>query len=243
MSVAQAAAVALLAIASIGDPFLSEWMHVPRPRPQSRSMECGNYSEDWYVESASGGGVRAVRASARTPRVHEKIPFAIPPTNDRRGLSDVARLDSGWLVGFDAGEFGGGLWWFDSAESAGRQVHAPFDGPANLSDPYKAENVKGFARVGDDLVVLMGLDHLGGRSGRVFRVRGDSANIVLTLWATLDGCPYAWALDGTSLLILTGSSLYELATPGSAPPCIGLEARSAVSIPIRSFSRRIEESM
>jgi sugar lactone lactonase YvrE len=32
-----------------------------------------------------------------------------------KGTRTVARISSGWLVGFDAGEFGSSLWWFDTA--------------------------------------------------------------------------------------------------------------------------------
>ena len=35
----------------------------------------------------------------------------------------MVSVPSGWLVGFDAGEFGGGLWWFSRD---GREVAALF---------------------------------------------------------------------------------------------------------------------
>ena len=198
------------------DPLLPDWVHVPVPRQESRPRWCGNYSDSWYLELSVGGGLKLLKQGrAQAPSVEDPIPFAIVPGDDRRGVRHVARLDSGWLVGFDAGEFGGGLWWFDSEGAPGIRVRPPADAPVNPKDPYKADNVRGFGRIDGDLVVLMGLDHLYGRSGRVFRVQAN-ADVSLVPWTALDGCPRAWAIDGRSLIVLTDSSVYELTSAAEA---------------------------
>jgi hypothetical protein len=121
----------------------------------------------------------------------------------------VAKVDDGWLVGFDAGEFGGGLWWFSPDGGRFARVRAP-ENAARADDIYKAENVRGLVQVGSDQLVLMGLDHMGGRSGRVFRASKRDGAWKLDPRAVLDGSADAWAVLGDRLLVLTDSGLWEV---------------------------------
>ncbi len=149
-------------------------------------------------------------------RVEDPIPFTIPPADDRYGNRHVVQISSGWLVGFDAGEFGGGLWCYPTASAEGARVRPSADAPVHPQDYYKADNVRGFGRVNGELVVLMGLDHMDGRSGRVFQVKPVGPEIVLVPWAVLDGSPSAWAVDERFLFVVTDSSVYSLSPPATA---------------------------
>jgi len=208
-----AAAVIVAQAAGPINAALFGWVPVPVPSATSRARQCANYSDSWYVALTNEGQLNVARDVDLRP---DPIPFAITEEDDRRGNpSATIRFRSGWLVGFNAGEFGGGLWWFASATASPVRVRPPFDGPPDLRDPYKAENVIGFASVGDDPLVLMGLDHLGGRSGRVFQVEARGAGTALSPWVALDGMPSAWVAEGRSLLVLTTSTIYRLSPPRS----------------------------
>jgi hypothetical protein len=200
--------------AAISEPPLPGWMEVPIPHPSSRAWSCANASNSWYLEPSANDTLKAV--CDRQRRVEDPIPFTIPPADDRYGNRHVVQISSGWLVGFDAGEFGGGLWWYPTASAEGARVRLPVDTPAHPQDYYKADNVRGFGRVNGELVVLMGLDHMGGRSGRVFQVKLVETEVLLVPWAVLDGSPSAWIADEKSLLVVTDSSVYLLSRPNTA---------------------------
>jgi hypothetical protein len=217
------------------DPLLPDWVRVPIPSAHSRALECGNYSRSWYVEQASERTLKVTQGAER--RVEDPIPFQIASSQDRQGDRHVVRYNSGWLVGFDAGEFGGGLWWHRSADSSGSRVRRPRIPPVSSFDFYQASNVKWFARVDDELLVLMGLDHLGGRSGSIFHVRAFGSDVALIPWTGLDGSPYGWIARGRSLLVLTDSSVYELTAPADTrvvhrftTELIGLYPTSVVAV-------------
>jgi hypothetical protein len=58
-------------------------------------------------------------------------------------------------------------------------------------------------------LVLMGLDHLTGRSGRIFRVVSTGPDWNLQLIAVLDAAPRPWLVDGSRLLFITESGLWS----------------------------------
>jgi hypothetical protein len=67
-------------------------------------------------------------------------------------VSAYMRLTNGWLVGFDAGEFGGGLWWIDDA------------GPGLF---LSQQNVHKLFRYGDKILAAVGLAHLSFDDGAI----------------------------------------------------------------------------
>jgi hypothetical protein len=160
----------------------------------------------WQLSLAEG----VAKAQPLKSREHvDPIPFSYAESEDRRGSRHVARVEGGWLVGFDAGEFGGGLWWFGDRDGhEGRRIRPNPSSPANANDIFHAENVLGLPLVGGQRLVLMGLDHLTGRSGRVFRAVPGSTGWDLAPVAVLDAQPDVWLVDGTRLLFLTESGLW-----------------------------------
>lgn len=181
-------------------------------RPSKTDFDCANYSKTEWVVLYSGG---RLRASARTDTTSvDPLPFSYERDPDRSGDRHVVQVSDGWLAGFDGGEFGGGLWWFGNAAKRPIRLRPPANAPVNSGDPFSAENVRGFARLADSLLVFMGLDHLTGRSGRVFAVRQAGGAWVLEPFVVLDASPAAWVIDGERVLVLTESGLWE-ALPGN----------------------------
>jgi hypothetical protein len=136
--------VSLAAQASSGlDPV--EWPL--RPAPPSRSeRHCTDYSRMFWSVSLDGG---VPRTEQLITREHvDPLPFAYAEGRDRQGSRYVARVTDGWLVGFDAGEFGGGLWWFSERDGhESRRIRPSPSAPANPDDPFRAENVLGLPAV------------------------------------------------------------------------------------------------
>ena len=106
----------------------------------------------------------------------------------------------GWLLGFDAGEFGGGLW---SADSSGN------------THKLSGENVRGLVDTPQGVLVFVGLAHLGLDSGNVLIVPYTAAD-VKTL-AKLDGAPEALTrISNDTALVVTTHGITEISSSGSA---------------------------
>ncbi|HYI10314.1 MAG TPA: hypothetical protein VEK57_14740 [Thermoanaerobaculia bacterium] len=176
-------------------------------RPSEADFLCANYTRNGWVVASSGGEVQAELAPSRS--FSDPLPFSYEPGENQIGERHVVKVKDGWLVGFDAGEFGGGLWWFSENGRRSTQVSPPKDAPVHPDDIYRAENVRGFARTADRILVLMGLDHLSARSGRVYNIVRAGNRWKLEPFAVLDGSPDAWLDEGDRVLIVTGGGLWE----------------------------------
>src|SRR6188768_1485770 len=135
------------------------WIRLSR-RVTEADLDCAgyDYKKQWAVALRDQVPVVSVQLPVRR---EDPLPFAVPKHQDRSGDRHVLKVADGWLVGFDAGEFGGGL-WFTASGADWWQLRPPSDAPAAPDDPFKAENVQGLAFVEGRPLVLMGLDHLTG---------------------------------------------------------------------------------
>ena len=82
------------------------------PFEEHSKLRQANYSRhEWRVRVSSGG----LEITDDGSRDHEEAGLVFPPhfhrTKDMIGRAMTARAGGDWLIGFDAGEFGGGLWW------------------------------------------------------------------------------------------------------------------------------------
>jgi HEAT repeat protein len=98
------------------------------------------------------------------------------------------RVDGGWLVGGDRGEFGGELVWIAD------------DG---LKQTVLQENVEDIYRLGPRIVVVTGLAHLMLNNGRLFELaRTPKGKWIATTWRVLPGAPRASWLSNTGDLLV-----------------------------------------
>jgi hypothetical protein len=82
------------------------------------------------------------------------LPSGFVRTKEMPGRAIVQKVVNGWLVGFNAGEFGGGLWWTDRSGRRTRKL--------------TGENVRAFVLRGDAVLVFTGLAHLSIDSGKIY---------------------------------------------------------------------------
>ena len=177
------------------NPPLESWLVLP---PESINWrEVGYSSASWYVWREGG---RVVAGSKPVP-VSSSLPFVLDPVAgndgmDLRGARIVRAVENGYLVGFDAGEFGGALWWF-SPDGGSRKRVTP---RVSASEPdYFPENVKELIGNGAHFLAFQGLTHLGGNAGRVIRVdRNENGEWEASLFATLPGCPQSVVAESSS---------------------------------------------
>jgi hypothetical protein len=109
---------ALLASLSVAAPV--GW-HVLASAPDRAQLGCANRNSDrpWWRVALVDGAVRIKEDNG--PDADAGVPF---PTDVGKGRRTALRIPGGWLVGFDAGEFGGNLWWFGEDGSHHRELRA-----------------------------------------------------------------------------------------------------------------------
>ena len=190
---------------------------VPSPRPQELGediYQCLGYAydRDWVVS-----GHEEVEVTLREPlRTKWYLPFdlnlveMLPDAHDEiRDTTHVhtTRMGDGWLVGLNAGEWGGGLWWFDEA-GQGRKLLG------EKKNVNWFEVCFGFVSLSDRVLAMMGLDHQGYRSGRVVQVRFINSQLDVGVLTELGAAPRAWVTDSDSVLVLTHRGLHRVSASG-----------------------------
>lgn len=233
-------------------PKLSDWSELAEA-PAEEQLRCARRTTELWSVVGSGEELRVV--SREGGLVKEPLPFDPAPGLGERhqaGHRHVLEIDDGWLVGFDAGEYGGGLWWFGADGRKSENLVPAKGAEVRVGDPFRAENVQGFTIFDGAILVFMGLDHLTGRSGRVFRLTGSAEDWELEPVAVLDASPAAWIVDKGHLLVLTESGLWTLerdwklerAHPvnlsGLAPASMARGPDGALSIGLRHYLLKLQ---
>lgn len=171
---------------------------------------CFNYSHTEWQVTNGGDGITI----AKQVRYKGEIP-ALPPLPPRlkyeegmpgrtvdAGLRSATHLGSAWLLAYDAGEWGGGLWLTNEDGSETRRI---------IND-----NVRAVIPIDGGVLVLSGLSHMTLDFGNAFIFSNpDGLNIPLRHTVRLDGAPraYAKASDG-SVLFATTRGLSKITKSG-----------------------------
>jgi hypothetical protein len=119
----------------------------------------------------------------------------------------VFQVSDGWLVGFNAGEYGGSLWWFPRQPGLGRKLRQ-----GNVVSIHKG-------RTPDEAIVLTGLAHLDSDYGRVVLAKRDTSG-----WCAEDGPDLgseprvAIPRRDQSLLIVTATRVLAYTPPAVLKP-------------------------
>jgi hypothetical protein len=204
--------IAYLVSAALGEDSyptdLSKWIATEPPRMDSDRWFAANYSStEWTVFLRDGHP--AARVLKEEEADCKKLPFAIKPRwtkedglivgsttpkTEKRPRPDktrvyAAKVEDGWIVGLNAGEFGASLWWF-----------AP-DGKKwyQISD----EQVHGFLQTPQGLLALEGLAHLSSDRGQIIGVnRGAQGQWQSDPFVDLGSAPDAATRDKDGSLIV-----------------------------------------
>jgi len=187
------------------DSDVSTWLEVPRsPAPNSDErfawVNASNRSRYYWKVFKEGHTIKATLDEEGISS-SEKPPFT-PQAEDFQDRYPYASLkvDDGWLIGFNQGEFGRALYWFDRTGQS----------------RYKISNhqVVAFFRSSDGILAIEGLAHLSSSRGSIIRLR-KSKRWQAEKVTLLPEAPYAGVQfrDGRLLLVLSGS-LAEYARKG-----------------------------
>lgn len=126
----------------------------------------------------------------------------------------VVRVEDGWLIGFDGGEYGGSLWWYPTGSGPGRKLW-----------PTNVQAIEQLGAPGH-FIVLTGLDYVR-PSGTVLRVNREGGAWTVRGQTALEGRAYASARHPAGLAIATARRLGVVEADGSVRYVGSLEAHSS----------------
>lgn len=163
------------------------WIQAPSSKDNPALWECAGRAGSWVVSESHG----PLAITELDFEQEEEV--AVPPflklTKEMKGRKHLLRTANGWLIGFDAGEFGGGLWWFNEDGS---------DSTKLLSD-----NVHAIYETRNGTFVLAGLAHMGHDAGEVDQFIETPEKVTLKWVASLGGSPEASTVDPDGDIVVT----------------------------------------
>lgn len=171
------------------------WEPAPSKDQNGALWHCARHSLAIWTARNENGEIKIKEYDVKS-EVQEPLPAELKGMLGRRGRLSIQRTPRGRLVGFDAGEFGGGLWLLSS--EGYNPVH------------LLTENVHAIFQTPSGIRVLVGLSHLGMDYGAVYGLE-DTPETVATRLADLGGSPQASALDENgNILVATPHSVLRL---------------------------------
>lgn len=170
----------------------------PASSPNDEQRSAANISNNEWRVGVEDQRLAISKRDRKTPK--PTLPFTIFENLRKEGMSDVSAVmqtSDGLLVGFDGGEWGGGLYWF-----------AP-DGKkyAELGN----SNVHGLVLVADDEVLsLEGLNHGGSREGAARWVERASGKWATATSKDLGAGPETFVSTKDFVLVVTPESVVRI---------------------------------
>src|SRR6266853_6441861 len=174
-----------------GRGVLDGWIEAPSSKTNPALWECAGYGGGRVV-SLQQGAVRASELSFdETPDETAKelpLPSYLKLSKEMNGRRSLLRTADGWLIGFDAGEFGGGLWWFNNDGSVVRKL-LPLNVHSILETP-------------GGTFVLAGLAHLSLDNGEIDQFIDTEDQVTLKYVANLGGSPETSTVDADGQIVV-----------------------------------------
>ncbi|WP_316792152.1 hypothetical protein [Pedobacter frigoris] len=172
---------------------VDEWKSSPVPVSPDSLLKY-NYSKTWFL-SIKNDEVFATTTEGKTATA----PFLIlePTPAFDQFYRYVAKVDDGYLIGFNGGEFGGSLYWYSK------------DGERF----YKVSNhsVIQYIKRGNKLYAIEGLTHMSVSEGSIIELKKISGKWTAERYVELPLGPTAVALDKKgSFIVMTSSSLLRI---------------------------------
>ncbi len=175
------------------------WIHAPSRAQNDGLWQCAAYGGSW-VASNDDGSI-ALKRFDRKGEKQEPIPPKVSLSKKMIGRRTFRLTSSGWLAGFDGGEFGGGLWWFSR------------DGSKSIK--LLSDNVHAIYQTKAGILILVGLDHMGLNYGNVYKFKDAPDEVDTSLVAKLDGSPEASTVEtGGNVIIATPHSVLRVGNDG-----------------------------
>jgi hypothetical protein len=178
------------------------WKVFPTPVDNSDVMHCANFARQQQVSLSDAGTLQIVQLPQRaSPIPPPELPAGAKRQQGMFGYESILKTSTGWLLGFDGGEWGGGLWFVD-ANGTATQLYQ--------------ENVHGFVETSRGVMVFLGVAHMTIDEGRVLIARNPvTADTKLEMLAPLDGAPETFTkISPDAALVVTTHGISRIASSG-----------------------------
>lgn len=135
----------------------------------------------------------------------EPLPFKIKVNKKNKyyfaGTQVNQKIDNGWLVGYDRGEWGGFLYWFSN------------DGSEHVL--ITEGNIKDIFIIGGQIYVIEGLAHLTMSKGQIFKIKNTGSSFKVEKFVDLAYAPEsAVVIPNDEILIVTSNDLIKVTKEG-----------------------------
>ena len=159
------------------------------------TLQCFNNSHnEWRVSSEKG----SLKIAQYVPQNYDDLPLppmlkleaGMPGRTIRAGLKSSIHFNNAWLLAYDAGEWGGGLWLSNEDGTKTKRI--------------VSENVRTVVPFNGGVLVLSGLAHITMNFGNAFVLSNpDGMNISLEHAISLDGAPSAYSTESDGSILFT----------------------------------------
>jgi hypothetical protein len=143
---------------------LEKWVESDPLEVGSRRWSAANHDRDEWIVTLAMGHPQA-RLKNHKDDIPVPLPFKIeagPAKEGLHGRRQIVKVSDGWIVGFNAGEWGGGLWWFSP------------DGKQRYK--IAKARVQGFVETKQGLLVMEGLAHISTFEGTIMTIKKNQNN-------------------------------------------------------------------
>jgi hypothetical protein len=179
---------------------VSKWVATAPPKLGTRRHFRANQdaAHRWVVFLRGGHPLVRLREKGSIYRRQEslpRMPFKVEQGSVKEGLAGEwfsTKVPDGWIIGFNAGEFGAGLWWYSP------------DGKRRYK--ISRDQVVGFLETEAGLLALEGIAHGFDSLGRIVRLtRGSDGRWRSEDLVDLKGAPEVAVKDGDGSVVVATS--------------------------------------
>lgn len=186
------------------------WVLFPTPKENSAEIRCANRAENEQKVENDNGKVKFSKYVYLEDEQLSKLPAKLKEQilknrNIGKGLGGYLHVESfnnGWLIGSDAGEWGGQLTWF--SENGNQKIEL-------LKD-----NIRGIVKIGDEVFVLSGMAHEFINEGKIYKlVKDENGSLKSLLLTDLKTQPQTFVVEtDESVLIVLNNKIIRLKISG-----------------------------
>jgi len=190
------------AITPSPNPLPAGWKVFPTPAENSDVTHCANFARQQQVSLSDAGTLQIVQLPRRaSPIPPPELPAGAKLQRGMFGYESVLKVQNGWLLGFDGGEYGGGLWFVDTNGNG---------------TPLYRENVHGLVETSGGVMVFVGVAHMTIDRGEVLIARNPvTADTKLETLAPLDGAPETFTkISPDAALVVTTHGISRITSSG-----------------------------
>jgi hypothetical protein len=155
----------------------------------SKGYKVYNSKNGIFYEIKNGNWNKETEFDFEIVRDEENRTYYSRPTNS-------IKVNNGWLIGFDRGEWGGALYWYNN------------DGTEKYL--IKDRNVKDIVTIKNKIFITQGLAHLGGDFGSISKIVFQNDKWVVEKTNNLSGKPYKTIVFNDVLISITTEDIISI---------------------------------